>query len=167
MSIIDNILRSTPINWVHKFIHLLKLDNYVGNPNKQNVDLCGTATNDLLLQLISSSRWSMGPNIELVEDILGWINDNLEELTSNGTIEVNAINGEALNEFIKDNQREGRYQEISNLVLNSLLNSIVIVALDGNGDITENQMIRSKEGLSPQSLNQFNGQPILKIKMSK
>lgn len=167
MTDIWNILHSTPINWVHKFIHLLKLDNYVCNPNKQNVDLCGTATNDLLLQLISSSRWSLGPNIELVEDILGWINDNLEELTSDGTIEVNAINGEALNEFIKDNQQEGRYQEISNVVLNSLLNSIVIVALDGNGDITDNQMIRSKEGLSPQSLDQFNGQPILKIKMSR
>ena len=167
MSVIDNILRATPINWVHKFIHLLKLDNYMCNPNKQNVDVCGTATNDLLLQLISSSKWSLGPNIELVEDILGWINDNLEELTDDGTIEVNAINGEALNEFIKDNQQEGKYQEISNVVLNSLLNSVVIVALDGNGDITDNQMIRSKEGLSPQLLVQFNGQPILKIKMPK
>lgn len=167
MSVIGNILRSTPINWLHKFIYLLKLDNYACNPFKQNVDLCGTATNDLLLQLISSSKWSWGTNIELVEDILGWINDNLEELKDNGTIEVNAIKGEALNEFIKDNQQEGKYQEISNAVLNSLLNSVVIVALDENGDITEDQMIRSKEGLSPQLLIQFNGQPILKIKIPK
>lgn len=168
MSVIGNILRSTPINyWLHKFIHLLKLDNYVCNPYKQDVDLCGTATNGLLLQLISSSKWSLGTNIELVEDILGWINDNLEGLTCNGTTEVNAIKGEALNEFIKDNQQEGRYQEISNLVLNTLLNSVIIVALDENGDITNDQMIRSKEGLSSQSLVQFNGQPILKIKISK
>lgn len=136
-------------------------------PYKQDVDLCGTATNDHLLQLISSSKWSWGTNIELVEDILGWINDNLEELKDNGTIEVNAIKGESLNEFIKDNQQEGKYQEISDVVLNYLLNSVVIVALDENGDITEDQMIRSKEGLSPQSLIQFNGQPILKIKIPK
>lgn len=167
MSVIGNILRSTPINWLHKFIHLLKLDNYVCNPYKQDVDLCGTATNDLLQQLISSSKWSLGTNIELVEDILGWINDNLEGLTCNGTIEVNVIKGEALNEFIKDNQQEGKYQEISNLVLNTLLNSVIIVALDENGDITDDQMIRSKEGLSSQSLVQFNGQPTLKIKISK
>lgn len=101
MSVIGNILRSTPINWLHKFIHLLKLDNYVCNPYKQDVDLCGTATNDLLLQLISSSKWSLGTNIELVEDILGWINDNLEELTCNGTIEVNAIKGELLTNLSK------------------------------------------------------------------
>lgn len=31
MSVIDNILHSTPINWLHKFIHLLKLDSYVCN----------------------------------------------------------------------------------------------------------------------------------------
>lgn len=107
----------------------------------------------------------MGTNIELAEDILGWINDNLEELTSNGTIEVSVIKGEALNEFIKDNLQEGKYQGISNVVLNSLLNSVVIVALDENGDITDVQMIRSKDGLSGQSQNQFNGQPILKIKI--
>lgn len=167
MSVIENILRSTPINWLHKFIHILKLDNYVCNPNKQNVDLCGTATNDILLQLISSSKWSLGTKIELDEDILGWINDNVEELIDNGTIEVNAIKGEALNEFIKDNQQEGKYPELSNVNLDSLLDSVVIVALDENGDITDNQMIRSKEGLSPQSLDKFNGQPILKIKISK
>ncbi len=71
------------------------------NPNKQIVDLCGTATNDPLLQLISSSKWSLGTNIELVEDILGWINNNLEVIAHIGTIEVNVIKGEALNEFIK------------------------------------------------------------------
>lgn len=165
MSIIDNILRSTPINWLHKFIHLLELDNHVGNPSKQNIDLCGATTNELLLKLISSSKWSLGTNIELTEDILGWISDNLEELTDNGTIEVNAIKGEALNEFIKDNQQEGKYQKISNMVLNALFNSVVIVALNECGDITSNQLIRSKEGLSPQSLTQFNGQPILTIKI--
>lgn len=165
MSVIDNILRSTPVNWLHKFIHLLKLDNYVHNTSKQEIDLSGAATNELLLQLISSSKWSLGMNIELVEDILGWINDNLEELTANGTIEVNAIKGDALNEFIKDNQQKGKYKEISQMVLSSLLNSVVIVALDEYGNITVDQMIRSRAGLSAESLEKFQGQPILRIKI--
>ncbi len=165
MSVIGNILNSTPVNWLHKFIHFLKLDNFVHNTSNSDIDLSSAATNESLLQSLSSSYWSVGSNIELDKDILEWINNNIEELTGDGTIEVNTIQGDALCEFIKENQQNGKYKEISQLVLSSLAKSVIIVALDECGNITDVQMIRSKEGLSVQSLAQFKGQPILKIKI--
>ncbi len=44
-------------------------------------------------------------------------------------------------------------------------NSVVNVAMDEYGNITDDQMIRSNGGLSAQSQSQFNGQPIMKIKI--
>ncbi len=115
--------------------------------------------------LIYAAIWAVSFVIDLVTDILGWINDKLEELLDDGTTEVNTIQGGALSEFIKQNQAAGRYTEISLNDLNAMRNSVVNVAMDAQGNITDDQMIRSNGGLSSQSQAQFNGQPILKIKI--
>lgn len=165
MSIIGNILRSSRVDWLQKFIHLLKLDNYVHDTSQSDIDLSGVAANQLLSQMLTSGKWAIGEEIELVEDVLGWINDNLEELTSKDIIEVNVINGVALSDFIKDNQQDERYKDISFFVLYSLINSVILVAIDKNGNIADDMLIRSNEGLSEQTLVEFHGQPILKIKI--
>lgn len=115
--------------------------------------------------LIYAAIWAVSFVIDLVTDILGWINDKLEELLDKKTTEVNTIQGGALSEFIKQNQAAGRYTEISLNDLNAMRNSVVNVAMDAQGNITDDQMIRSNGGLSSQSQAQFNGQPILKIKI--
>lgn len=115
--------------------------------------------------LIYAAIWAVSFVIDLVTDILGWINDKLEELLDDGTTEVNTIQGGALSEFIKQNQAAGRYTEISLNDLNAMRNSVVNVAMDAQGNITDDQMIRSNGGLSTKSQAQFNGQPILKIKI--
>lgn len=115
--------------------------------------------------LIYAAIWAVSFVIDLVTDILGWINDKLEELLGEDTTEVNAIQGGALSDFIRQNQAAGRYTEISLNDLNAMRNSVVNVAMDEHGNITDDQMIRSNGGLSSQSKAQFNGQPILKIKI--
>lgn len=115
--------------------------------------------------LIYAAIWAVGFVIDIVTDILGWINNKLEELLDDGTTEVNTIQGGALSEFIKQNQAAGRYTEISLNELNAMRNSVVNVAMDAQGNITDDQMIRSNGGLSTQSQAQFNGQPIMKIKI--
>ncbi|MBO5181274.1 MAG: hypothetical protein K1V84_00415 [Muribaculaceae bacterium] len=115
--------------------------------------------------LIYAAIWAVSFVIDLVTDILGWINDKLEALLDDGTTEVNTIQGGALSEFIKQNQAAGKYTEISLNDLNAMRNSVVNVAMDAQGNITDDQMIRSNGGLSSQSQAQFNGQPILKIKI--
>lgn len=115
--------------------------------------------------LIYAAIWAVSFVIDLVTDVLGWINDKLEELLGEGTTEVNTIQGGALSEFIRQNQAAGRYTEISLNDLNAMRNSVVNVAMDAQGNITDDQMIRSNGGLSAQSQTQFNGQPILKIKI--
>ncbi|MBD5205178.1 MAG: hypothetical protein HDS71_08855 [Bacteroidales bacterium] len=96
---------------------------------------------------------------------MGWINDNLEDLTDNNAIEVNVIQGDTLSDFIKDNQQKDRYKKISQFALNALVKGIVLVATNKYGNLTNNFMIRSNGGLSEQSLKEFHDQPILKIKI--
>lgn len=115
--------------------------------------------------LISAAIWAVNFVIDLVTDVLGWINDKLEEFQKVGTSEVNTIRGDALSDFIKQNQAAGRYTQISINDLNAMRNSVVNVAMDKDGNITDDQMIRSKGGLSSKLEAQFNNQPILKIKI--
>lgn len=160
MSNIGYILRSTTVNWLHKFIHFFNwIFMCIG------IDSSGTITNDILIQMSTSAKWSSGERIDLVYDILKWINDNLEELTDNNAIEVNVIQGDALCDFIKDNQQKNQYKKISQFALNTLVKSVILVAIDKNGNITNDLMIRSNGGLSEQSLMEFHDQPILKIRI--
>lgn len=118
-----------------------------------------------IVGLIAAAIWAVSFVIDLVTDVLGWINDKLEELLDDGATEVNTIKGSALSDFIQQNQKQGRYTEISLSDLNAMRNSVVNVAMDNNGAIIDDQMIRSNGGLSSQSNAQFRGEPMLKIKI--
>lgn len=113
--------------------------------------------------LIYAAIWAIGFVIDLFTDILGWINDKMEELLGEGTTEVNVIQGNALVDFI--HQHSDRYTEISINDLNAMQNSAINVAMDASGNIIDDQMIRSHGGMSSQTEAQFRGQPILKIKI--
>lgn len=119
----------------------------------------------LIAGLIEAAIWAIGFVIELATDILRWINGKLEALMNEGTTEVNTIDGGVLGNFIRQNQAAGRYTEISLSDINALNNSVINVAMDKQGNITDDQMIRSLGGLSAASQAQFNGQPLLKIKI--
>lgn len=118
-----------------------------------------------IVSLIAAAIWAVSFVVDLITDVLGWINDKLEELLDDGATEVNTIKGSALSDFIQQNQRQGRYSEISLSDLNAMRNSVVNVAMDNNGAIIDDQMIRSNGGLSSQLNAQFRGEPVLKIKI--
>lgn len=121
---------------------------------------------DSICQLANDAVWAAGNTI-MANDVLNWINDKMEELQSNGVSEVNLIQGEMLYDFILKNQAEGKYKEISSNYTDFLHNSVVIVAMDCNGEIARDQLIRSKGGPSDQLQEVFNEQPILKINLSE
>lgn len=118
-----------------------------------------------IVGLIAAAIWAVAFVIDLLTDILGWINDKLEELLDDGATEVNSIRGDALSDFIQQNKAMGHYTEISLHDLNIMRNSVVNVAMDDNGAIINDQMIKSRDGLSPQTKSQFNGQPIFTVKI--
>ena len=117
--------------------------------------------------LIEMAIWAVGFFIDIVTDVLSWINGCLESLLGNGAKEVDAVRGDALADFIKQNQATGKYTEISLSQLNAMNNYVINVAMNNNGKVVEDQMIRSQGGLSQQTKAQFNGQPTLKIKISQ
>ena len=118
-----------------------------------------------IVGLIAAAIWAVAFVIDLVTDVLGWINNKLEELLDDGATEVNIIKGSALSDFIQQNQQQRRYTAISFSDLNAMHNSVINVAMDNGGDIIDDQMIRSNGGLSSLSNAQFRGEPILKIKI--
>lgn len=115
--------------------------------------------------LIEAAIWAVGFVIDMVTDILSWINGKLEELLKDGATEVNTVRCSALAEFIKQNQATGKYTDVSLSQLNAMNTSVINVALDNSGNIIDDQMIRSNGGLSANARSQFNGQPVLKIKI--
>lgn len=115
--------------------------------------------------LIYAAIWAIGALIDLFTDILGWINNKIEELIEAGEHpkEVNVIDTGALSNFIREKQRLGEYTQISLSDLNAMHNSVINVVTDRNGTIIDDQMIRSDSGFAENTKRQFNGQPIIKI----
>lgn len=109
-----------------------------------------------------SAIWCSNDTIE-IEDALDWINDNRESLISDYTTEVDIIDGKELKIFIEKCQSQKQYCEVSSHDLNKMQTSVVLVALDKSGNITADQMISSKDGLSVNFHELFKGKPILKI----
>jgi len=115
--------------------------------------------------LVVAAIWAVGAVIDMLTDILSWINGKLESLLDNGATEVNTVQGSALADFIKQNQATGRYTEISLSDLEATSKSVINVAVNNNGDIIDDQMIRSQNGISSKTRQQFQGQPVIKIKI--
>lgn len=116
--------------------------------------------------ILSAAIWAVGLVIEIVTDIINWINDVFDELLSEGATEVNVISGEAFSEFIERNKAVGRYSEVSFSQLQEMRKGVVNVAMDDNGNIINDQMIRSNGGLSESTRAQFNGQPMIRIDLA-
>lgn len=119
----------------------------------------------VIAALLAAAIWAVGAVVDLLTDVLSWINGKLEELLTDGATEVNTVQGSALAEFIKQNQATGKYTEISLSDLNATRKSVINVAVDNYGNIIDDQMIRSQNGISSRTQQQFNGQPVLKIKI--
>lgn len=115
--------------------------------------------------LIQVAIWAVGVVVDLITDVLSWINGKLESLLRDGASEVNVIEGRALADFIQQNQATGKYTEISLSALNATKNSVINVAMDDLGNVVDDQMIRSQYGISSQTKQQLNGQPMVKIKI--
>lgn len=115
--------------------------------------------------LIYAAICIVGAVIDLFTDILGWINDKIEALINDGENpkEVNVLDGNALSAFIKQNQANGTYTQISLNELNAMRNSVINVVTDNNGRILDDQMIRSDTGFAENTRRQFNGQGMIKI----
>lgn len=119
-----------------------------------------------LAGLIVAAIWAVGFVIDLVTDILGWINDRLDELLDDGATSVNVIDGNLLGNYILNEEAKGNVQVTSLSDLQALRNGVVNVATDDYGNIIDDQMIRSSGGLSSQAKSQFAGKTLLKVKLS-
>lgn len=115
--------------------------------------------------LIYTAIWAVGFLIDFITDVLGWINGKLEELLGEGSTEVGVVKGSALYDFIQSEKSKGNYPEISLKEANAMRTSVINVAMDVNGNIVDDQMIRSNGGLSSQVQSQFRGRDYMTIKL--
>ena len=116
--------------------------------------------------LIATAIFAIGAVIELAVDILQWVQGGLEELLDDGCTEVNVIQGSAIADFIRVNQAQGNYTEISFGQLQAMDTGVVNVA-NNSSSVQKMQMIRYEKGLSEQSKAQFGNKDVLKIKIAQ
>lgn len=114
--------------------------------------------------LIAVAIWAVGFVIDMITDIISWINGKLESLLDSGADEVNVVRGDALADFVQREKERGGYTEITWSQLNAMKNSVINVAMDGNS-IIDDQMIRSAGGLSDETKAHFDGRSMLSIKL--
>ncbi len=115
--------------------------------------------------LIAAAIWAVGFLIDLFTDITQWINEKLEYLKRKGASEVYVISGKDLAPYIEEAKKRGNYTETTLDQLNALKSSVINVAMGRDGEIVEEQMIRSQGGMSANTRKQFQGKPILEIKI--
>ena len=115
--------------------------------------------------LIATAIYAVGAVIELAVDILNWVNRGLQEFLEEGSTEVNVIKGSAIEAFVRQNQAQGNYTEISYEQLKTRGNSAINVT-NNSSSVQRMQMVRSDKGLSQESLAQFGGKDVLKIKIA-
>lgn len=163
MANLDKIIMSIK-SWWYKLIYHFTHDGSI-NSDDADMQVDEKMTVELLSNLISSAIQSDGDEIELATDILGWISDKLENLLEEGVTYVDVLQGDALCEFFKREHANERNTVIIPEFINVFHNSVVIITMDANENITNCQMIRSNGGLSAKTQAHFKGQPILKIKL--
>lgn len=115
--------------------------------------------------LIGAAIWAIGFFIDLMTDIISWINDKLEDLLNDGATEVNVVSGTLLADYIRKAKQEGNYSSIPLSEVNTLKNSVINVAMNNSGNIIDDQMIRSEGGLSNTAKGQFNGKTLFTVKL--
>lgn len=115
--------------------------------------------------LIATAILAVGAVIELAADILSWIDDGLKELLDAGSTEVNVIKGSAIADFVRINQANGNYTEITYSQLKEMNTSVINVA-NNDSEAQKIQMIKSERGLSNNANEKFAGKDVLKIKIA-
>ncbi len=129
------------------------------------IDNLFSALAGIIGALIATAIYAIGAVIELAVDVLGWINGCLEELIDDGATEVNVVMGSAIGDFIRINQAQGNYTEITLSQLQAMDNSVINVA-NNNTEVQRTQMIRSDNGVSENTRRQFNGKDVMKVKIA-
>ena len=104
--------------------------------------------------LIATAIFAVGAVLELAIDILSWIKSGIDELLDDGSTEVNIIKGSAIADFIRVNQAQGNYTEITFEQLQAMDTGAVNVA-NNDQEIQKMQMFRSEKGFSEKSQAQF------------
>lgn len=121
------------------------------------------STQDPIGTLLNDVTWAVNDHIDYV-DILGWINDKLKVLLNDGVTEVNVIIGDELATFILNNQK--RYNiDPSSEDIKVIRSGIILVAMNIQGQIVADHLIRSNCGLAATMIIQFKSEPILRIKI--
>lgn len=120
----------------------------------------------LVAGLIATAIAAVGLVIDLAADILDWIGGCLDDLLDEGCTEVNVIMGSPFADYIRDQQAKGNVTEISLSELKTIEKSVINVA-DNNINVVKTQMITSDKGVSEETVAQFKGNPIMKIKIAQ
>lgn len=120
----------------------------------------------LVAGLIATAIAAVGLFIDLAADILDWIGGCLDDLLDEGCTEVNVIMGSPFADYIKEQQAKGNVTEISLSELKTIEKSVINVA-DNNINVVKTQMITSDKGVSEETVAQFKGNPIMKVKIAQ
>lgn len=116
----------------------------------------------MISEMISCALWSKGDYIEF-EEILAAINSSLDKLLDAGASSVSVIQGVSLADYLDENKEIISIPEID---LNYIRSGVILVATNDEGDIIDNVLIRSHNGLSQQAMVWFEGKTLLKVKLS-
>lgn len=116
----------------------------------------------MISEMISCALWSKGDYIEF-EEILAAINSSLDKLLDAGASSVSVIQGVSLADYLDENKEIISIPEID---LNYIRSGVILVATNDEGDIIDNVLIRSHNGLSQQAMAWFEGKTLLKVKLS-
>lgn len=126
-----------------------------GIDKQVNLALINEIMSDNILQIEKNDR-------VILDDIISWINENLEELLNKSVTEIDVVRGDALCNFLRKAQTEyDKYLECS--IPNE--KSVILVALTKEGKMVSDYTI-CYEGNLPLCLEMlFKEQPTLKIKL--
>lgn len=115
--------------------------------------------------LIKAAIWAVESFISFANDILKWVNGKLKEFLNQGATKNITVDTNVMGRYIKEQQALGNYTEISLSELNDFENGVLNVVMDDNDNIIDDQLIRSKRGLSSEAKARFNGKPMMKVKL--
>ena len=113
----------------------------------------------------SSAIDADGDHLSLAVDVVDWIIVNKEDLIRQGVIEISVVIGSALSDYISIRQQSGNYTEVSIDLQQKLRKGIAIVACNQDGEAVKVEIITSKEGLTKESIEAFNGKSVMRVKL--
>lgn len=116
-------------------------------------------------ELIMNAVWAKSDVIDFSDDIVPWINNNLETISKQDAQKVLVVKGVALSDFVKQSQKNGSYEDISSDDKNAIQNSVILIAMNSKDAVVTAQMIRSHFGISNETDKKFNGESLINVKL--